>query len=65
MSTNTLEFKTGCLRAGNALLPLTKMEVTGHITGLLQRTRVCQTFHNDHNVPLEAAGQRAASQPQG
>lgn len=54
MSTNTLEVKTGCLRVGNALLPLTKMEVTGHITGLLQRTRVCQTFHNDHNVPLEA-----------
>jgi Ca-activated chloride channel family protein len=30
------------------------MEIAGAITGLLHRTKVCQTFVNDHDVPLEA-----------
>jgi Ca-activated chloride channel family protein len=30
------------------------MEIAGAITGLLHRTKVCQTFVNDHSVPLEA-----------
>lgn len=54
MSTQTTERKTGALRAGDASLPLIKMEIAGAITGLLHRTKVCQTFVNDHDVPLEA-----------
>jgi Ca-activated chloride channel family protein len=44
----------GGLKAGNAELPLQKMEIEGVITGLLHRTTVSQTFFNDHAVPLEA-----------
>jgi Ca-activated chloride channel family protein len=55
MSTQTTpRDRTGCLKAGEASLPLTKMEIAGAITGLLHRTKVCQTFVNDHDVPLEA-----------
>lgn len=54
MSTSTRELRTGHLKAGEASLPLIKMEVTGAITGLLHNTRICQTFLNDHEVPLEA-----------
>lgn len=53
MSTLTSQ-SIGALMAGNASLPLTRMEVSGAITGLLHRTVVCQTFINDHDVPLEA-----------
>jgi Ca-activated chloride channel family protein len=54
MSTETFERRFGTLMAGAASLPLTKMEVAGAITGLLHHTKVCQTFVNDHQVPLEA-----------
>ena len=54
MSTRTREVPTGCLKAGQANLPLVKMEIAGSITGLLHRTKVCQNFVNDHQVPLEA-----------
>ena len=54
MSTQTTERRVGSLKAGTASLPLTKMEIAGAITGLLHRTKVCQTFVNDHDVPLEA-----------
>lgn len=54
MSTQTSEKQTGMLKAGDASLPLTDMEISGVITGLLHRTKVCQTFLNDHEVPLEA-----------
>ncbi len=54
MSTQTSEKRTGMLKAGDASLPLTDMEISGVITGLLHRTKVCQTFLNDHAVPLEA-----------
>jgi Ca-activated chloride channel family protein len=50
----TTEHKVGALKAGEISLPLTRMEVSGCITGLLHRTKVCQTFVNDHQVPLEA-----------
>lgn len=53
-TTETTERRYGGLKAGEASLPLIKMEIAGTITGLLQRTRVCQTFVNDHTVPLEA-----------
>ena len=49
----TREVRTGCLRAGEVTLPLTRMEIAGTVTGLLHRTKVCQTFVNDHAVPLE------------
>lgn len=54
MSLQTSPLSTGSLKAGDTSLPLTKMEVTGAITALLHRTKVCQTFINDHQVPLEA-----------
>lgn len=54
MSVGMPEVRTGCLRAGGVALPLTRMEIAGTVTGLLQRTKVCQTFVNDHTVPLEA-----------
>ncbi len=54
MNTQTTERRPATLKAGNRSLPLTKMEITGSITGLLHRTKVRQTFVNDHDVPLEA-----------
>lgn len=54
MSVGMPELRTGSLTAGGVALPLTRMEIAGTITGLLHRTKVCQTFVNDHDVPLEA-----------
>ena len=42
------------LIAHDRALPLTKVEIDGEIVGLLQHTRISQSFFNDHAMPLEA-----------
>lgn len=54
MTTQPIERRAATLKAGDRSLPLTKMVISGSITGLLHRTKVRQTFVNDHDVPLEA-----------
>jgi len=44
----------GALNTSRGNLPLSAMEVRGHVTGLLASTAVTQTFENTHSEPLEA-----------
>ncbi len=44
----------GCLRTERGNLPLEAVDVRAAITGLASLTTITQTFHNPHDVPLEA-----------
>jgi len=39
---------------GDAELPLRHTDVSAHVSGSVSSTRVTQTFHNSHAVPIEA-----------